>query len=202
MSPRRSSDDSDPHTLRVGLLGGWRGLDPWEAQDFSGVIVRNQCFESPYTRDGSQVIHDPRYLEHALRFDTIASTGFPRYSARIVEDIVFSDGSPVQPGDIAASLAHVAPLRAMTSVNAAGGRRVQFNARSKDARIESQLAQIWSVIGKRGPKGWWLGTGPYAIVHENIAEEGHVLTLERNPHWKAGSLTRRPSSGSNSTPTR
>ena len=131
-------------------------------------------------------MHDPRYLAHGLRLDTIAATGFPRYATRLAEDLVFSDGSPVLPEDIAESLQRVAPLRAMTKVNAAGGRRIQFNSLERDAMIEPQLAQIWSVIGKQGRGGQWLGTGPYAIVEEHIADEGHVLTLERNPHWRPG----------------
>jgi len=176
----------DTTTLRVGLLGGWRGLDPWEAQDFAGVIVRNQCFESLFTRADGKVVPDSRYLAHALRLETIGVGGHPRYSLRLVEDICFSDGSPVTPDDVAASLQHVAPLRAMVRINAAGGRRVQFHSLEEDAMIEPQLAQIWSVIGKQGARGWWLGTGPYAIVDERIAEQGHVLTLEPNPHWLRG----------------
>jgi ABC-type transport system substrate-binding protein len=182
--PRKTKDPTD-NTLRVGLLGGWGGLDPWEAQDLSGVIVRNQCFETLYVRVDGKVVPDPRYLAHELRLETIGINGMPRYSVRLVDDLLFCDGTPVQPEDIAASLQHVAPLRAVTKVNAAGGRRVQFNCTEREVMLEPQLAQIWSVIGKRGAQ-YWLGTGPYMIVDEMIAAEGKVLTLERNPHWNPG----------------
>lgn len=187
----RPRKQPDPNTLHVGLLGGWSGLDPWEAQHLAAVIVRNQCFETLYTRvDGgsrgpSGVEPDSRYLAHELRLDTVGITGLPRYSVRLVEELKFSDGSQIQPEDVAASLQHVAPLRAVAKINAAGGRRVQFLGLEKNAAIEPHLAQIWSVIGKRGAKHW-VGTGPYRIVNESIGESGEVLTLERNPHWIAG----------------
>ncbi|MCA9694469.1 MAG: hypothetical protein KC636_33135, partial [Myxococcales bacterium] len=110
MSRRRKTHDPDPDTLRVGLLGGWHGLDPWEAQDLSGVIVRNQCFETLYTRIGGALVHDPRYLAHELRLETVSVDGNPRYSVRLVDDLHFSDGTAVQPEDVAESLNHVAPL--------------------------------------------------------------------------------------------
>lgn len=182
---RSKKNEGDPNTLRVGLLGGWGGLDPWEAQDLSGVIVRNQCFETLYHHVDGKVVPDPRYLAHELRLETINVNGMPRYSMRLADELMFCDGSPVLPEDVADSLLHVAPLRATTKINAAGGRRVQFNSLQKDIALEPQLAQIWSVIGKRGPKSW-LGTGPYMIVEESIAPSGKVLTLERNPHWIAG----------------
>ncbi|PRP95021.1 Periplasmic dipeptide transport protein precursor [Enhygromyxa salina] len=185
MSRPRKTNEPDTNTLRVGLLGGWGGLDPWEAQDLAGVIVRNQCFETLYTRVDGKIVADPRYLAHELRLETIGINGMPRYSVRLVDDLFFCDGTAVQPEDIAASLQHVAPLRAVTKVNAAGGRRVQFNCVEPEVVLEPHLAQIWSVIGKRGAKNW-VGTGPYAIVEETVAPAGKVLVLERNPHWNAG----------------
>jgi peptide/nickel transport system substrate-binding protein len=181
----RKSNELVDNTLRVGLLGGWTGLDPWEAQDLAAVIVRNQCFETLYVRRDGKVVPDPRYIASELRLETINATGMPRFSLRLVEELNFCDGTPVQPEDIAGSLQHVAPLRALTKINAAGGRRVQFNCLERDVVLDPQLAQIWSVIGKRGAKHW-LGTGPYMIVEEIVAASGKVLTLERNPHWIAG----------------
>lgn len=189
VSRKSKINEADANTLRVGLLGGWGGLDPWEAQDLSGVIVRNQCFETLYTRSAGKIVADSRYLAHELRLETIALTGMPRYSLRLVDDLMFSDGTAVQPEDVAASLQNVAPLRAVTKVNAAGGRRVQFNCLQREVVLEPHLSQIWSVIGKRGVKHW-IGTGPYAIVEENIAPAGKVLTLERNPHWIPGARER------------
>jgi ABC-type transport system substrate-binding protein len=179
---RRRKTEADPNTLRVGLLGGWNGLDPWEAQDLSGVIVRNQCFETLYVRANGKVEPDRRYLATELRLETVNVNGMPRYGLRLTDELRFCDGSPVQPEDVVASLQHVAPLRAVAKVNAAGGRRVQFHSLEDGVALEPHLAQIWCVIGKRGPKHW-LGTGPYAIVDETIAESGRVLVLERNPHW-------------------
>ena len=171
--------------MRVGLLGGWNGLDPWEAQDLSGVIVRNQCFEGLYKWVGGKVEPDRRYLGTELRLETVSITGMPRYSLRLTDDLRFCDGSLVQPEDIVASLMHVAPLRGVVKMNAAGARRVQFHVLERELVLEPHLAQIWSVIGKRGDKHW-LGTGPYAIVEETIGDAGRVLVLEQNPHWIAG----------------
>ena len=173
---------SDPSTLRVGMLGSWQGLDPWEAQDLASVLVRNQCFEGLYHRDGDQWVADPRYLAHELRLETVGISGHPRYAVRLVEGLRFSDGSPVQPEDVAASFERVAPLRAVARVNAAGGRRVQFVCTAADVQLEPHLGQIWSVIGKRGRQGW-LGTGPYAIAEEQRGTSGEVLTLVRNRYW-------------------
>ena len=179
---RRSKKTPPTNTLRVGMLGPWQGLDPWEAQDLSGVIVRNQCFETLYHRRGGRPQGDRRYLANDLQLETIGPDGKPRYTMRLAEDLRFSDGRLVTPDDVVDSLEHVAPLRAMAKITAAGGRRLQFTCYDSDALLEPQLAQIWSVIGRRSPK-FWLGTGPYMMVEENKGEEGQVLVLERNPHW-------------------
>lgn len=142
-------------------------------------------------RADGKVEPDPRYLATPLRLETVNANGLPRYSLRLSEELKFCDGSKVQPEDVVESLQHVAPLRAAAKLNPAGGRRVQFHALEDNAVLEPHLAQIWSVIGKRGPKHW-LGTGPYAIVEETIAESGRVLTLAPNPHWIAG-RRKRPS---------
>jgi ABC-type transport system substrate-binding protein len=175
--------------LRVGLLGGFNGLDPWEAQDLAGVMVRSQCFAPLYTRVGPLLEPDRRALATGLRLDTISLEGLPRYSLRLAEDLRFCDGSLVEPEDVIASLEHVAPLTAVARMTPAANRRVQFHALAHDAPIETHLAQIWSVIGKRGPSSW-LGTGPYQIVEETPANSGLVVVLERNPHWIAGSHKR------------
>ena len=177
--------------MRVGLLGGWNGLDPWEAQDLAGVVVRSQCFETLYKRAGSSVEPDARYLATGLRLDTISRDGLGRYSLRLADDLRFCDGSPVEPEDVIASLEHVAPLRAVARMSPGANRRVQFHLLEPDAALEPHLAQIWSVIGKRGPKHW-LGTGPYQFVEETVAGAGRVVVLEVNPHWSAGDH-RRPS---------
>ncbi|MCA9700071.1 MAG: ABC transporter substrate-binding protein, partial [Myxococcales bacterium] len=179
---RRSKKTPPANTLRVGMLGPWQGLDPWEAQDLSGVIVRNQCFETLYHRRGGRPQGDRRYLANDLQLETIGPDGKPRYTMRLAEDLRFSDGRLVTPDDVVDSLEHVAPLRAMAKITAAGGRRLQFTCYDSDALLEPQLAQIWSVIGRRSPK-FWLGTGPYMMVEESKGEEGQVLVLERNPHW-------------------
>ncbi len=185
VEPRRKSSEPDSSTLRVGMLGGWSGLDPWEAQDLATVVVRNQCFETLYHWRGAELRADRRYLAHPLRMSTMGAGGLPNYSARLVEDIKFCDGRSMTPEHVASSLSRVAPLRGKVTVNAAGGRRVQFVCEEADVVLEPQLAQIWSVIGRRGPNSW-LGTGPYMIVEEHHREVGHVLTLERNPHWNPG----------------
>lgn len=182
---RSKQSDADPTTLRVGMLGTWHGLEPWEAQDLWGVVVRNQCFETLLNRIDGELVEDSRYLAHELRLETIGIDGMPRYSIRLQDDFCFSDGSVVQPEDVAESLSHVAPLRAVCKIRGAGARRVQFICNDTDAELESQLAQIWSVIGKQG-KRFWLGTGPYRIAEEQKGAEGKVLTLTRNPHWKPG----------------
>ena len=187
MSRQQTPEGSN--TLRVGLLGEWSGLDPWEAQDLAGVIVRHQCFEGLYTRVDGKLEADRRFLATPLRLDTVSLDGIPRYSLRLADDLRFSDGSPVEPEDVVDSLMHVAPLRAVANINVAANRRVQFQMLDREAALEPHLAQIWSVIGKRGAEHW-VGTGPYAIVHEAVSDSGLVLALEPNPHWIAGRQTR------------
>lgn len=178
--PKPASTDN--RTLRVGLLGGWYGLDPWDAQDLAGVTVRAQCFDTLYRRREGQLEPDLRYLAHGLRLDTIGVDGLPRYSMRLRDDLRFADGSSVEPEDVAASLDRVAPLRAVAKINAAGGRRLQLSCLESDVVLEPQLGQIWSVIGKRVAQSW-VGTGPFVIAHEQHGESGELLTLTRNPHW-------------------
>jgi ABC-type transport system substrate-binding protein len=149
-------------------------------------MVRSQCFAPLYTRIGPSLEPDRRALSTGLRLDTVSFDGLPRYSLRLADDLRFSDGSLVEAEDVIASLEHVAPLCAVARMTPASNRRVQFHALAHDAPIEPHLAQIWSVIGKRGPHSW-LGTGPYQIVEETVASAGRVVALERNPHWIAGS---------------
>ena len=172
----------DNKTLRVGLLGGWYGLDPWDAQDLAGVTVRAQCFDTLYRRREGQLEPDLRYLAHGLRLDTIGVDGLPRYSIRLRDDLRFADGSSIEPEDVAASLDRVAPLRAAAKISAAGGRRLQLSCLENEVLLEPHLGQIWSVIGKRGAKNW-VGTGPFMIADELHGESGELLTLVRNPHW-------------------
>lgn len=187
MSIRAKSTSSDPSTLRVGLLGGWHGLDPWEAQDLANVTVRAQCFDTLYRRRDGVLEPDMRYLAHGLRLDTIGVDGNPRYSLRLREDLRFADGSAIEPEDVAASLERVAPLRAVAKITPAGARRLQFACLESDVVLEPHLGQIWSVIGKRQDQGRrlgpWIGTGPYQIAEESHGDSGQLLTLTRNPHW-------------------
>ncbi len=181
LRPKPASVTTDNRTLRVGLLGGWYGLDPWDAQDLAGVTVRTQCFDTLYRRREGQLEPDLRYLAHGLRLDTIGVDGLPRYSMRLRDDLRFGDGSSVDPEDVAASLDRVAPLRSVAKISAAGGRRLQISCLESEVVLEPHLGQIWSVIGKRGAKHW-VGTGPFMIAEETQGEAGE-LTLVRNPHW-------------------
>ncbi|EDM76538.1 dipeptide ABC transporter substrate-binding protein [Plesiocystis pacifica SIR-1] len=171
--------------MTVGMLGSWEGLDPWEAQELFGVVVRQQCFESLYRRVEGELRHDPRFLAQPVRMETMGLNGKPRYTTRLAEGLRFSDGRPVQPEDVARSLGRVATLREVTRIKAAGSGRVQFSTLVDDVDIEFQLAQIWSIIGKRGA-GFWVGTGPYMIAEESQGASGEVLILTRNPHWEPG----------------
>nr|WP_255216213.1 ABC transporter substrate-binding protein [Pseudenhygromyxa sp. WMMC2535] len=164
------------------MIGAWQGLDPWEAQELAGVVVRNQCFETLYTRNAGLLAGDRRYLAEELRADGAGIGDARRFSLRLAEGLRFSDGSPVEPEDVAESLLRVAPLRAMAVIGAGAGRRVRFSCYDPDALLEAQLAQIWSVIGRRGPE-FWLGTGPYRIVEEQRGNVGQVLVLHKNPNW-------------------
>lgn len=180
MSPSKLPQDDA--TLRVGMLGGWRGLDPWDAQDLFGVLVRHQIFETLYHWRAGQLQGDHRYLASGLHRQGSGTGAFARYTLKLSEDFKFSDGRPVSPDHVAASLGRVASLRAMVDVTALSGGRVEFACQEEGVVLEPQLAQIWSVIGKRGPR-FWHGTGPYRIAEESQGETGPVLTLERNPHW-------------------
>ncbi|MFV8753344.1 ABC transporter substrate-binding protein [Nannocystaceae bacterium ST9] len=182
MALRPKTESTDNRTLRVGLLGGWHGLDPWDAQDLAGVTVRAQCFDTLYRRREGQLEPDLRYLAHGLRLDTIGVDGLPRYSMRLRDELRFADGSSIEPEDVAASLDRVAPLRAVAKISAAGGRRLQLSCLENDVVLEPHLGQIWAVIGKRGPKTW-VGTGPFMIADEQFGEAGELLTLVRNRHW-------------------
>jgi peptide/nickel transport system substrate-binding protein len=178
----KSTAATDNKTLRVGLLGGWHGLDPWDAQDLAGVTVRAQCFDTLYRRREGTLEPDLRYLAHGLRLDTIGVDGLPRYSLRLRDDIHFADGSAIEPQDVVASLERVAPLRAVAKLSAAGGRRLQVTCLENDVVLDPHFGQIWSVIGKKGAKSW-IGTGPFTIADEQHGESGELLTLTRNPHW-------------------
>ncbi|NJK33378.1 MAG: hypothetical protein HC927_13805, partial [Deltaproteobacteria bacterium] len=111
MSTRAKPASQDPSTLRVGLLGGWHGLDPWEAQDLSTVTVRAQCFDTLYRHREGGV--EPEFAGHeaadvgdldAVLEDVLAVAGAIVQAAHDIEDFLVDAGELGVGGGVLAGL--------------------------------------------------------------------------------------------------
>ena len=161
-------------SLRVGILTEVKETDPRLSGDFANLAIRWQVYESAFrlTEGGKDL--ESCLLEWPLRAEA-PEDGRPVFSAAVVPQRRFSDGSPVTPERVRDSLQATPLLRPHAEVGLRDG-RLTFKLVRPYARFELLLANYHAPIVAAGPAGRApLGTGPFVL-------EPGGRRLRRNPH--------------------
>ena len=81
-----------PKVLRIGLISAVQNLDPSRAQDFVSLMAVAQIFERPFAVAESGQPAMPILFREGLQAESSDQTVF---SGAVREDILFSDGTPL-----------------------------------------------------------------------------------------------------------
>ena len=163
--------------LRVGLLTRISTMNPREAWELVSTLVVAQVYDTPYAVPRVDGPADPVLLE-PLVAESRAGAGV--FSARVRPGITFSDGTPLTPALLAASLSRVDALKDQASVEAKDD-KVVFTLKVVNPRFDLLLTLIQcGVVLEKGGK--LLGTGPYVPAPGASLDD---MRLVRNPHYRA-----------------
>lgn len=164
--------------LRIGIDSPVRQMYPRVSDGYTAQLVCRQIFEPPFEapiagRSSRPLLFAGHLTEESNR------NGIQILSARIRDDLRFSDGTPVSPSHVAESLA------ALEQENQAEvttqGERILFVLRRPNANFHLALTQTYWALGlEHGNK--MLGTGAFRLVPESSPER---VILERNPYYRA-----------------
>src|SRR5215470_2864072 len=91
-------DRTGPKIVRVGLLSEVRSLDPRAFYDVESTLVIRQVVESPFTQVYGTTEVEPALFRGPLRR---LNAGGTLFEAELRDDVVFSDGAPLQIGEVA-----------------------------------------------------------------------------------------------------
>lgn len=161
-----------PAALRVGIVAPVQRVDPYRTVDYVGGVVSEQLFQTPfgYVNAGSDI----RPIAFAA---ALVRQGDDRWVGRIRAGLRFSDGTPVQPGDVVASLRRIWSAERGATVRESAD-RVVFEFASPVADPHPSLATTWCAISKRGEGE--IGSGAYTLAEDSSATDIHLV---RNPHY-------------------
>lgn len=161
-------------TLRVGLVARVHTLDPRQARDLVSTLAVHQVFETPFAVPRGEGAAPP-----VLFTGPLVEEGGGRRSAAVRPGVVFSDGTPMTPALVAASLNRVEDLREQARIEAAGD-RVVFTPLKPNPRFDLALTLNHAavVLEKEGRQ---LGTGPFVPAPGSSLE---TLRLVRNPRYR------------------
>lgn len=162
--------------LTVGLLAGWGDLaNPAETQDVESLFVIRQLAEPPYIYQPGSLELQPALFEGDLEWDPI---GRKTARARLRNDLLFSDETPVTPDCVVDCLSQVPLLNEQAEISAEGF-EISFRLLQDNARFAFALSLPQCAIYRKSDR--LLGTGPYRLVDES--RPGRIR-LERNPHYR------------------
>jgi ABC-type transport system substrate-binding protein len=164
--------------FRVGLVNRWEHFDPRRSTNFANFTVQWHLYEPVFRASEQPNQLDSVLLEYPLQQEG-SEDGSAVYSARVKPGVCFSDGTPVTPAHIAASLDRTPSFLIQASARARGN-QVFFKVRRPNARFELVLSRHeHSIVLEKGNQ--FLGTGPYIIAPDSQPDRLH---LTRNPYYK------------------
>ncbi len=166
--------------LRVGLLAPIESLDPRGAREMGRVLVASQVFETPYVVRGVSLEADPLLFEEPPVEEAASASGRQVFSARLRQDVCFSDGSELTTGEAAAILGRSRALAGQAEVEARG-ERIFFALDRPNAHFDFALTVLDCAL-VRGDGDSLIGTGPYVPASRPGAAG---LRLVRNPHYRS-----------------
>jgi ABC-type transport system substrate-binding protein len=166
--------NDDFKILRIGVLDAIHNTIPQTAQDTDSMFVVKQIFEAPYGAPCGSMDIEPCLFE-----DQLEDLGNLRYRARLLDNILFSDGTPLT-ADLVADCLNAAPIiNEQASVQALGD-HIEFALKRPNARFDLCLSHGQCSIYKR-QGAELLGTGPFVPHPESIST---AIRLVRNPHHR------------------
>ncbi len=165
--------------LRVGLLTPVRTLDPLQHPDAVSQSAMAQVFETLYALPARESLEvRPRLADGPLILESQGPAG-QVYSARIAKGTVFSDGTPLDAAQVAASLSRVEALTQQSRIDSEAD-RVVFSLKSPNPRFALTLVQPHAAVAL-DKSGELLGTGAFVPAPGSSLER---LRLLRNPLFR------------------
>lgn len=162
--------------VRVGLLSEVRSLDPRAFYDVESTLVIRQIVDSPFTQVYGTTEVEPALFRGPLRRLNAAGTLF---EAELRDDLVFSDGAPLEVNEVARQLRDSAQIQGQAEVTVESDRLV-FRLTRPNSRFEFVLSHLQCGI-YRGSGNRLLGTGPFQVTPESTST---LIRLVRNPRYR------------------
>ncbi len=162
-------------TLRVALRAAPASLDPSDVSQMSSLAGRNL---SSLLFDTLVTLDDRGRPQPALATSWQAEPGNRRWQFQLRRDITFSDGTPLTPDAVAASLRVANPGWKIFP----NGEAVMIERDSAALDLLAELALSRNGIARRGRERP-LGTGPFAVTQW---DPGKRLTLSAREDYWAG----------------
>lgn len=165
--------------LRVGVASPLKHLDPRRAHDAVTHLALAQVYETPFGRTSLNSPPAPLVMAARLSRET-ANDGTLGYSASVRKGLLFSDGTPVTPDHVIASLGDASALPGEVRLSRRDDRVVFTVARPID-NFEFHLSKRWCmVLLDKGEQS--VGTGPFMFADRPSSTE---VRMVRNPHHRA-----------------
>ena len=165
--------------VRVGVLSAISKLDPREAVDNISGMVLGQVFEAPYAIAAGESRVTPQL------FEPLRAEGRLQYSAAVLPDVKFSDGTPLTAELAARSLrgAKVLQNKAVVEVR---NDRVWFTLSTPNPRFDLTLTQgNTAIVFDRGTQ--LIGTGAFMFEQRpnlRLLQTARSIRLTRNPYYR------------------
>jgi len=170
---------SPTKSVRVGILSSINNLDPRETVESASWLVLSQIFESPYASVAGQADAVPLLFAPLRREDGSGSA----FSASVLPEIFFSDGTPLTPEIAARSLRSSSVLAHQVTIDVRGD-RIWFKLTTPNPRFELTLTHSGcSIVLDKGLQ--FHGTGPYMFEGRpnlRLLQSAPRIRLVRNPH--------------------
>ena len=175
---RRKPKETEPKILNFGLAVQTRDLDPRRVQDNTTALVLRQVYETPMIPDKDNGEALPLLLAEAPTGKILAD-GREIWTARVRDDIVFSDGTPLTSKIMAKALTDN-DIGGQGATVEAQGDRVLITLERPNPLFPNTLAAPYSGISLEAPTGL-LGTGPFRLAKST---DRSVIRLVKNPNYR------------------
>lgn len=165
-------------SVRVGVLSAISKLDPRDAVDNISGMVLGQIFQAPYGIAAGETRVEPQL------FEPLRAEGRLQYSAAVLPNLKFSDGTPLTAELAARSLRGAKVLHNKATIEVRGD-RVWFTLTAPNPRFDLTLTQgNTAIVLDRGTQ--LLGTGAFMFEQRpnlRLLQSATRIRLVRNPHF-------------------
>jgi len=160
---------------RVALTQSLAEGDPRQGLDYVNVFLWEWVYETPFEPGpGGRVAAGLLQLPEPSGEALIAS---------VTPGKLFSDGTPVSAALIVDSLRHCETFKEIAGADV-NGSRVVLRPRRPSPGFAQQLVGMHYLVGKNGPDGKILGTGPYRFASDSTSSRPHLVRNEHAPNAK------------------